>query len=458
VGIRWVILSDLHLGADQSVLTATDGTTPSSTARALAACLRTLVADDRPTLVLAGDAIELALTDMHTSFRTFEGFLELLYGDEPFMAERIVYTPGNHDHHLWQFSRQQGYLRAISDTPPDADLPTMWFTSGLDPDADLPLSPLVSLMRRNPRWDGVFVDAVYPNLALRVDGIDRSVIVHHGHYTERIYSAMSRLGSLVFPADPPSTVEQLELENNAWIDFLWSELGRSGGVGTDLHTAYHLLPDASSVRHITDGAADRLADRWTRWPIPSKLRRWLVRTVIGDVVATARLLETQHGGGVLSPGTEAGLIDYLRGPLARQLHDELGDGDHEYSFVFGHTHKPFQQFVEVAPARRVAVYNTGGWVNETAQIQPTQGAQAVLVDDELNVVAVELFRQTTDPSRYRVRVREPLVDDDGHHRFRSLIDDRVRPTEAPWTDFSASVADELLECRARLAALYERFR
>jgi hypothetical protein len=287
-----------------------------------------------------------------------------------------------------------------------------------------------------------------------VPGVDRSVIVHHGHYIEPIYRAMSRLGALVFPADPPSSVEQIELENNAWIDFLWSELGRSGGVGTDLKTAYHLLPDASSVRQITDDVADRLADRWTRWPIPPKLRRWLVRTVVGDVVATARALETQHGGGVLSPSAELGLIEYLSGPLAAQI----DDADHDYAFVFGHTHKPFQQVRDITPTRSVPVYNTGGWVNETAEIQRTQGAQAILVDDELNVVAVELFRQTPDPLRYRVRVREPLTDDDGHRRFHSLIDDRVRPAESPWTDFSTSVAAELTDCRDRLAVLYAAYR
>jgi hypothetical protein len=331
----------------------------------------------------------------------------------------------------------------------------MWFTSELDADSNLPLSPLASLLGRDPRWSKVSVTAVYPNLELTATGVDRSVIVHHGHYIEPIYRAMSRLGSLVFPTDPPSTVEQVELENNAWIDFLWSELGRSGGVGTDLKTAYHLLPDASSVRHLTDGVADRLADRWKRWPvIPDTVKRWLVRNIVGDVVATARALETQHGGGVLSPSADAGLVEYLRGPLARQLDDP----NREYAFVFGHTHKPFQQMKEIEAGRRVPVYNTGGWVNETADIQRTQGAQAILVDDELNVIAVELFRQAADPLRYQVRVREPLVDDDGHRRFHELIDDRVRPTESPWTDFSTNVAAELLDCRDRLATLYAEYR
>ena len=459
VGIRWVILSDLHLGADQSVLTSADGTTPTATAVALADCLRSLSAGDRPTLVLAGDAIELALTDMATSFRAFEQFLELLHGDDPIIGDRIVYTPGNHDHHLWQVSRTDGYLHAIRNAPADGPLPTMWFTSDVDPDRDLPLSPLVALMRRTRRWDNVFVDAVYPNLALRVDGVNRSVVVHHGHFIEPIYSEMSRLGSLVFPADPPETVEQLELENNAWIDFLWSELGRSGGVGTDLHTAYHLLPDAASVRHISDQVADRIADRWTRWPIPPKVRRWLVRHAVGDVLATVKALETQHGGGVLSPSAEAGLHAYLDGPLAKQLAGAGHGSSDDMAFVFGHTHKPFQQLVELGSERRtVPVYNTGGWVNEMATIQRTQGAQAVLVDDELNVVAVEFFRQHQEPAGYRVRVREPLVDDDGHRAFHSMVSSRVSADVAPWSDFSTHVAADLGVCRDRLAALYTRYR
>jgi UDP-2,3-diacylglucosamine pyrophosphatase LpxH len=456
VTIQWIVLSDLHLGADQSVLTADDGVSPSSTAVALADCIRTIVGGDRPTLVLAGDAIELALTQMPPAFTVFERFLELVHGDDPIVGDRIIYIPGNHDHHLWQVSRQQGYMRAIQETRPGDDLPTMWFTSGLDPDQDLPLSPLVALMRRDPRWHGVFVDAVYPNLALRMPGVERSVIVHHGHLLESIYSAMSRLGSLVFPTSPPTSVERIELENNAWIDFLWSELGRSGGVGTDLHHAYHLLADPASVRHLTDQVADRVADRWTRWRIPPSFRRWLVRQVMGDVVAGARALETQHSGGVLSADAERGLRSYLDGPLAEQLRD-AGVGD--FAFVFGHTHKPFQQLFESTPGSKpIPVYNTGGWVNETAKVQRTQGAQAVLVDDHLSVVAVEFYRQTPNDDAFRVRVREPLVDDTAHHAFHAVIDARVRPCEHPFIDFSRNVAAELASRRRALDDLYAGFR
>jgi len=457
MGTRWVILSDLHLGADQSVLTADDGVTPSATAEAFAACLSELLGDDSPTLVLAGDAIELALSEMGPAFTVFERFLELLCGDQPVIGKRIIYIPGNHDHHLWQVSRQQGFMRAIADTEPGDELPKMWFTSGLDADEDLPLSPLVALLRRDPRWDGLYIDAVYPNLALRVADAERTVIVHHGHFIESIYSAMSNLGSLVFPSSPPTTVEQIERENNSWIDFLWSELGRSGAVGTDLHTAYHLLPDARSVRHLSNGVADRIAARWTRGPLPENVRRWLLRGIIGDVVSTARALETHEHGGVLSPGAERGLHQYLAGPLTTQLATN-GDDSNDLAFVFGHTHKPYQQLLRVEDrVGPIAVYNTGGWVNERAEVQHTQGAQAVLVDDELNVIAVEFYRQSSNPKAFAVRVREPLIDDNGHRQFHDYLTQRVRPNETPWVDFSSAVSSELDSRRAALAKLYQNY-
>ena len=36
----------------------------------------------------------------------------------------------------------------------------------------------------------------YPNLALRAD--DRTVVIHHGHFTERIYYHISQMRNLIF--------------------------------------------------------------------------------------------------------------------------------------------------------------------------------------------------------------------------------------------------------------------
>ena len=89
-------MSDLHIGQDQSVLTNLDGTRvdpskPSAVLTALMECLADVVgklAPDRPpTLILLGDAIELALTESSVSGPAFERFFEALQGE---FVERIL--------------------------------------------------------------------------------------------------------------------------------------------------------------------------------------------------------------------------------------------------------------------------------------------------------------------------------------------------------------------------------
>ena len=72
--IRYVCLSDLHLGEEDSLLTnlqtastKTDPSKPSPVMKALVACLESLISknehqEKKPTLILNGDILELALT------------------------------------------------------------------------------------------------------------------------------------------------------------------------------------------------------------------------------------------------------------------------------------------------------------------------------------------------------------------------------------------------------------
>ena len=69
--IRWVCISDLHLGALNSLLTnvtsdgeRVDGSVPSPVLTALGDCLRALRQPDQdpPQLIVLGDLFELALT------------------------------------------------------------------------------------------------------------------------------------------------------------------------------------------------------------------------------------------------------------------------------------------------------------------------------------------------------------------------------------------------------------
>jgi hypothetical protein len=108
--IRYVSLSDLHLGAENSILTRltsvsngivklkADPTTASDVMVRLVDCLRLLISQNhgpqKPTLILNGDALELALADVNVASMVFERFMELTMkpGEELF-DKTIYYNP-----------------------------------------------------------------------------------------------------------------------------------------------------------------------------------------------------------------------------------------------------------------------------------------------------------------------------------------------------------------------------
>src|SRR5262245_54576909 len=123
--IKYVCLSDMHLGAENSLLTKltpdcadTEPTKPSPVLVQLVECLKSLIAHnngEKPTLILNGDILELALTTDNLAAMAFERFIEQILpanGDRLF--KDIFYIPGNHDHHLWETARETQYVNFIS--------------------------------------------------------------------------------------------------------------------------------------------------------------------------------------------------------------------------------------------------------------------------------------------------------------------------------------------------------
>ena len=121
-----VCLSDLHLGSESSVLTAVDPNTletdiqqKSAVLVSLVECLKEILCDHsgakKPSLVLAGDVLELALATTNIAASVFTQFLELLLEDGELPVDRtIVYVPGNHDHRLWETARERQYASYVS--------------------------------------------------------------------------------------------------------------------------------------------------------------------------------------------------------------------------------------------------------------------------------------------------------------------------------------------------------
>jgi hypothetical protein len=480
--IRYVVLSDLHFGAANSLMTSVversgvapggtfeaDPTTPSPVLTAVLNCLRHLTAGQReaPTLVLAGDVLDLALSPDAVAATTFERFVdEAFAGPRRVFAPAVYYLPGNHDHHLWEGAREAQYIEYLNGLAAAAPMDPPWHTTRLLPDKQPPWTArdlISTLIQRRPGCADVAVRVVYPNLALVSPDGRCNRIVTHGHFTEPIYSLMSQLRQLLFPAQAPGaggpTIANLEAENFAWIDFFWSTLGRSGDVGADVALIYAELTNPVALDLLAANLVHGLVPRghgpgWLR-PFETALLSGLARREVRHHTGHERA----NPATTLSPKGRLGLRQYLEGPLYRQLVAELGTIGADVGFVFGHTHKPFVERWSVAGYPGwVEVHNTGGWVVDTAEPAPTQGGVAVLLDDDLNLASLQFYRQTLGGGAGSVELLAATADAAGQdggaggNPLAARLAGEIDPTAEPWQVVSAA-AGELIAQRHRLQA------
>ena len=471
--IRYVIVSDLHFGAGNSMLTsltehpatstdtgfATDPQRPSPVLSGLVSGLRQLTRDQDkpPTLILAGDILDLALSPDEASAMVFRLFAHLAFDDGPPVFDPVVhYVPGNHDHHEWEIARESQYVSYACAQPPRAALIPPWHTTKLMPTDERPTASsalLTGLTRVQAGGDtGIEVRISYPNLALRPPDGRRSLVVSHGHFTESIYTLMSRLRDILYPGQRqsvPTDIERLEEENFAWIDFFWSTLGRSGQVGTDVGMIYADLTSPQDVDAFVSNLISALLAN-------GKGRSWLhpAESVVLNAIfrrEANRVARSERGTPTvtLTAAGQAGLREYLEGPVRNQLRQEWGDVPEEITFVYGHTHKPFTDRWTVAGyPSQVRIANTGGWVVDTATPAPVQAGVAVLVNDDLETASLQFYRQGTGPVPVQFL---PPPTGQPPAAWQSELESRVDPAAEPWATLSRQAA-EIAAQRHRLQA------
>jgi UDP-2,3-diacylglucosamine pyrophosphatase LpxH len=473
--ICYVCLSDLHLGADNSLLTHltpngskgrnpanVDPSKPSRVLRELAASLQALLrpeaGEPKATLILNGDLLELAFSQDNLAIMAFERLLELLFPErgEPLVDSKIVFIPGNHDHHLWETAREMQYAKYVQRHPPGDALKAPWHATAMFSPKHASATLLNGVAQRYPHMSeaGVEILTVYPNYAL-MNKETKCLIFSHGHFTESIYMLMSTLANLLYPhrKDKPKATWDAEAENFAWIDFFWSTLGRSGAAGKDVEHLYEMLlvPRRKEVlakqlagivgHELLGGAGGLLA--------------FLLRPIIGGLLARAGGLEKTRTGKPLSDDARKGLGFFLerlvRGQFLAERDVELEGAAKEVTFIFGHTHKPFSakmDFKGFPP--KVSVYNTGGWVVDSEKPDVSHGGAIVLVDDDLNAVCVRMYNETKDgrAQAVRVEVAEPAS---GSNALFEYVSSTVDSNAKPWSTFAAAIAEAL-------PAYYENFR
>lgn len=436
----------------------------------LVAALRDLVGQNKgtvkPTLILNGDILELAFASIGVALKLFEGFLQQIISPGQELFDRIIYLPGNHDHHIWEIARETQYVTKQLSSHWHEELPEPAHVTPLTEDGGVPsylLNQLVRHVRGVKECEPLDFDLsiVYPNLALVNADTDRGVLVHHGHYCESKYWVMSKLSRWLFP-DRPSmeTVQQLEGENFAWIDFVWSLLGRSGAAGHEVETLYKKLQYAKHADEFVDDISARLAKATDLPMIPgdyleAKLLKHLFKRVASMVAA-----ERCHDDRCVSDEISAGLHNYLYGPAQNQLRAEIGHVPAHLSFVFGHTHKPFEERFSAPHGKAVSLFNTGGWTVDSARSTEAYGASIALISRDLQVTAIRPFNLG---NQLETGVRVGRISDNGRdaNAFVDEICARLAITEnsqaathPAWVELNQSIQEGVSRREQHLSDRY----
>ena len=467
-GVRYIVLSDVHLGAGNSILTRlAPGQTVADTHDAspallsLVDCLRALVAGCNgagrpPTLVAAGDLIDLALSKPDRALPVFGLFTKaLLATGDPVVADELILLPGNHDHLTWDYARERWLedqmIASGGHLSPDAGRHTGPML--LEREPAITSTPLTALMRASTQRAGARVRVLYPDLALPSADGRRLVLVTHGHYIDPVCTSMSEFARLFAPhAQLPRDAETLERENWPWIDFFFSSMTRSGKPGALIELVYEALQDEQAFDRLVDTVARNVTIDQGR--LKGDAERWAIKHVTGALVgkiSTAR--ERANQSGVLSAGARKALATYI-GALRRRVEADLGELPVETSLILGHTHKPFAEpwTDDAWPGGGLAVYDAGGWVVDHHEPRPFVGGGVVLISDDLDVALVRMYQQIADPARWRITVETA---DGSAGEFADTLRGLIDPDAPPWSTFAAAAAELVVERRQEIEAVLQ---
>jgi predicted phosphodiesterase len=472
--LRYVVLSDLHLGAAYRLLTDADDSVnarpqnPSPTLSGLAEGFRSLVprvaGGERPTLVLLGDVFDLSFATPQAAAGSFQRLVEAFWSEPSIFSDRIIYVPGNHDHQMWRRIRDAALLSGVM-AEVGKDLPDDLVVTALDEQSLVPCELATALAQRatgNLDLEGV---SGYPNIGFEAAG--NVVVMHHGHYTEGTYRLMSKLANVLNGRPTSVDLREIELLNGPWIDFGWSETGDQAEIGPRLFHYYEMIQDpAATSASVQLLAAKLIAGASGVVPVRGSTKidvhgfqvsvQNLTEALLDLVLARAAETERTSVTAVLSPGGIDGVKGYLAGPVRAQLIDAGWDagvltppgGDladrsgstserRRLSFVFGHTHKPFQdEFIVPGYVQPPQIWNTGGWVLDHPCLSPTQGGAAIFVDDQANVASLRLFNDPLDGSVGVVRAAGCHAAADRDNPLLNSLAEALQEDPTAWEPFS----------------------
>ena len=270
-----IVLSDLHLGEDSSVLhygqKFKKGKQPlvNKLIKLLKEPLRNKTI---PFLILAGDTLDFSLASVEVAVADFRLFLE----DVHELFDNFIYIPGNHDHHIWRTLQEQVFVvNRIMEGEEIGDFPQEQIGTikdgeiilkGVDPKKQLGAKTFLNdLLPETARKKNFAV--VYPNLFLKFKNPDTDILITHGHFLEVAWTLVSDVfkGSLNLTTMNYKVLERI---NSPLTEFGWYGLGQAGKLSHFIEELYGEIKNSEDKKLALalNDVRDYLDELWTFTP------------------------------------------------------------------------------------------------------------------------------------------------------------------------------------------------
>jgi 3',5'-cyclic AMP phosphodiesterase CpdA len=367
-----IVLSDIHLGRKTGYLSTEDANYASNKAVVLHA-LQELGPQDE--VIINGDLLEISLASFEIIYRELAEFLSVLAQAGPY--KRIVFVPGNHDHHYWRFLAEQAIERKASSSQysdvSNENYPYCFVDERFSSAAEgLPCRLIFSDLWPKETKAPEFV-VKYPHHLVEIvnaEGNPRYFFTH-GHFLESRFRPMNALLK-------PNHLEELEAFNNIWLEFFDYNLGHAGRLSNAVLSVVEKYEQANQD-------AKKLIKQGMSYLYPqlkAKLgctKAWLLKAAMKlGLRLFPAVPQNDVRGNPLDAKLEKNIIAYLndyvigRYTKAKALDLHLPcdtDIPVPFHFVFAHTHKPVTGKGDdmrsvIVDEQTYPVLNTGGWVRK----------------------------------------------------------------------------------------------
>ena len=334
---------------------------------------------------------------IHETLSIFASFLKNFFEViDPGLISEIIYIPGNHDHHMWEMARETHYSLILAAGEGLKGFPEMKHTTGPNIHDGIRSAILDSTFdciyeNEKPTYLPT-IKVVYPNLILNCPKKQKTSIIHHGHFVEDLYNFVSLTRKVLHPkTNMPNEIEDVEAENFAWIDFIWSTLGRSGKAGYDVELIMKILGHPKESKKEIDILADRISKALDFPFIPfDAMEKFLIKTITNRMAKRIKF-ERANEKEVCTQKTLENVLKYISGPCANQYEAYFDKIPNQMSFIWGHTHKPFEKKHLLEGGGELHIYNTGGWTVDGLDPDAVRGGTFIVMNTDLDIVNINVF-------------------------------------------------------------------